>query len=111
MKNVKDVKNVNKFSEIKYEVGTKVGMCYATPNGNRLTIRSHGKDINGNIIYHLYMNQCDMEKIAQTKASERGGRLLTDKALDVKYLSFTCYGVCYFIEHLFNVCGIDSGLE
>ena len=69
MKNMKDVKNVNKFSEIRYEVGTKVGICYATPNGNRLTIRSHGKDINGNIIYHLYMNQCDMEKIANTKAS------------------------------------------
>lgn len=108
---MENVKNVNKFSEIRYEVGTKIGICYSTPNGNRLTIRSHGKDINGNIIYHLYMNQCDMEKIANTKASERGGRLLTDKALDVKYLSFTCYGVCYFIEHLFNVCGIDSGLE
>lgn len=105
-------KFITKFSEVRCEIerGT-TGACYITPNGNRITVRRQGRDKYDRYVFHLYMNQSDMEKISKTKASIRGGRIFTDKTLNVKYLSFTGFGVSEFIEHLFEVCGIDSGLE
>lgn len=105
---MKNVKVINKFDSVVTGLkGSEV--AYVTPNGLQFVIIARGCNYYGNPTFHLYMDDESMEKVKNCK--NRCGRVLLNKKIQMRYLTFTSYNLSSSLAHLFEKSGIETELE
>lgn len=100
--------NMKHFSDMNVKVynveDLSVEGVYYLEQGMTINVMRKGCNSYGNPKYHLYMESEYMDKIKNTK--DRFGRVLTDKASGLQYLTFTSYNFGSDLKYLFKKCGI-----